>query len=235
MNVRRNKKGQFVKGYSAFPDAQFKRGEKHPLYGKHRSRETREKISKNNCRYWLGKHRKFSEEHKRNIGLTKIGNKYTLGKHWKLSEKSKRKLSELTKERYLKGLMNGFKKGDIPWITGKHHTIESRRKISEALKGEKGSNWKGGITLKNKKIKDSIEYRLWRESVFARDDWTCQKCGKRGGRLHPHHIQNFAQYPELRFAIENGITLCEKCHIEFHKKYGKKNNTKKQLEEFLAH
>lgn len=53
--------------------------------------------------------------------------------------------------------------------------------------------------------------RLWREAVFARDNWTCQKCKIMGGELNPHHIKNFAECPELRTSIENGITLCEKC------------------------
>jgi 5-methylcytosine-specific restriction endonuclease McrA len=110
--------------------------------------------------------------------------------------------------------------------------------MSEAHKGEKAPNWKGGITPINKQIKNSIQYHLWRKVVFARDNWTCQKCGARNGNgktiyLHPHHILNFAEHPELRFAIDNGITLCRKCHIEFHKRYGNRNNTKEQLEEFL--
>ena len=99
--------------------------------------------------------------------------------------------------------------------------------------GEKHPRWKGGITPQNVKIKTSIEYRLWREVVFARDNWTCQKCKKKGGRLNPHHIENFSEFPELRFAIDNGITFCEKCHKLFHKIYGRINNNKKQIEEFL--
>jgi hypothetical protein len=45
---------------------------------------------------------------------------------------------------------------------------------------------------------------------------------------------NFAEFPELRTSIENGITLSEKAHKEFHKKYGFRNNTKEQLQEFLT-
>ena len=106
------------------------------------------------------------------------------------------------------------------------------------LKGKLNHNWKGGVTPKNKKIRQSIEYSLWRESVFMRDNWICQKCGIRNGNgktiyLHPHHVKNFAQYPELRFAIDNGITFCKKCHDKFHKEYGRKDNTREQLEEFL--
>ena len=83
------------------------------------------------------------------------------------------------------------------------------------------------------KIRLSIEYRLWREAVFARDNWTCQKYEIKGCVLHAHHIQNFIQFPELRFAIDNGITLSKKAHKEFHKKYGNQNNTKEQIIEFL--
>ena len=130
--------------------------------------------------------------------------------------------------------------GNKHWL-GKHHSQKSRKKMSIDRKnkphfnqrGEKHWNWKGGISPKSKIIRMSIEFRLWREAVFARDNWTCQKYKERGVKLHPHHIKNFSEYPELRFAIDNGITLSEKAHKEFHKKYGKKNNTIEQLNEFL--
>lgn len=110
---------------------------------------------------------------------------------------------------------------------------ETRKKISKSHCGEKSYLWKGGLTLENEKIRKNIEYRLWRESVFARDNWTCRKCGKRGNRLHAHHIKNFAQWQELRFAIDNGITFCKDCHKDFHHVYGTKNNIKEQIIEFL--
>lgn len=156
-----------------------------------------------------------------------------------------------------------FKKGQIPWNknrketridvikkmsnakNGKHlspntefknghkRPEEWTKKQKEKVLGDKNGNWKGGITPKNKKIRNSIEYRLWRKAIFERDNFTCQKCGEHGGKLMAHHINNFTDFSELRLAIDNGITLCKKCHTEFHKKYGYKNNTKEQLEEFL--
>mgnify|MGYP001612584123 CR=1 FL=1 len=126
-------------------------------------------------------------------------------------------------------------------MIGKKHTEESKHKMSLSMtgiphilaRGENNHNWKGGITPMNHKIRSSIEIKLWREAVFARDNWTCQKYGTRGGKLHAHHIRNFANFPEFQTSIENGITLSINAHKEFHKKYGIKNNNRDQLNEFL--
>jgi hypothetical protein len=201
----------------------------------------------------LGKHWKLSEESKRHIGegskswkrkpiseeqkerlrrlndgrvvstetRIKIGNALRGIKKLPMSEETKRKI----------GLaMKGKKRGPQP--------IEQRIRSGNSHKGDKSWNWKGGITPENRRIRHSIDFDLWRVSVFARDNWTCQKCRGRNGNgkeiyLHPHHIKNFSQYPELRFAIDNGITLCKPCHIEFHHRFGRQNNTKEQIEEFL--
>src|SRR3990167_1051067 len=85
--------------------------------------------------------------------------------------------------------------------------------MSESRKGAKSFFWKGGVTPIHQKIRMSLEYRLWREAVFARDRYTCVWCGDDKGRnLNADHIKPFAFYPELRFAIDNGRTLCVKCH-----------------------
>jgi predicted restriction endonuclease len=123
---------------------------------------------------------------------------------------------------------------------GKKHTEEHRRNISIALKGRrqtikervnksismKNRDWGILKTPEKELFRKSIEMRLWRESVFARDNYTCQKCGVRGDKINAHHIENFSENPSLRTAIDNGITLCINCHIRFHKIFGKKTNIK---------
>lgn len=109
--------------------------------------------------------------------------------------------------------------------TGKKMTQATKEKISKSKKGipclnKRGSshhNWKGGITPEMVKIRGSIEMKLWRSSVFARDKFTCRWCGKRGVSLQADHIQKFSTHPELRFAIDNGRTLCVPCHKLRHK------------------
>lgn len=106
----------------------------------------------------------------------------------------------------------------------KPHSYESRKKISTRLRepgcaatGERNSKWKGGVTPLNEKIRKSVEYSEWRESIFKRDDFTCQHCGdNKGGNLHAHHIKAFADFPELRFELSNGLTLCRNCHEKVH-------------------
>lgn len=65
------------------------------------------------------------------------------------------------------------------------------------------------------------EYKQWRSDVFSRDNFTCQICGKRGGKLNAHHILRYSRDVIHRTAIENGITLCEQCHRELHHREGK--------------
>lgn len=58
--------------------------------------------------------------------------------------------------------------------------------------------------------------RQWRDKVFAKDDYTCVACGVRGGKMCAHHLYSWASYPEHRFSVENGQTMCKRCHKGFH-------------------
>lgn len=67
----------------------------------------------------------------------------------------------------------------------------------------------------NHKKRLNYPYRKWRNQVIERDK-RCVKCGSTES-LVAHHIMPFAKYPELRTDLNNGITLCDKCHKELHK------------------
>lgn len=83
-------------------------------------------------------------------------------------------------------------------------------------KGTSHWNWKGGISTKNNTIRASSQYANWRRNIFLRDHFTCRLCGKDNCAINAHHIKHFSKYPALRFDIDNGITLCKKCHIKIH-------------------
>lgn len=106
----------------------------------------------------------------------------------------------------------GCKSNSGSFYKGYKHTIETRKKIGDACRGEKSHLWRGGLVEKNEKIRKSLEYKLWRESVFHRDNWTCVICLRRGVKIHADHIKPFSLFPGLRLAIDNGRTLCVDCH-----------------------
>jgi len=71
------------------------------------------------------------------------------------------------------------------------------------------------IVVLNKARKHHPGQQRWRREVYRRDNNTCQHCGATVG-LHAHHILSYNEYPELRFDIDNGITLCTVCHALEH-------------------
>ena len=131
-------------------------------------------------------------------------------------------------ERLEKAIRVFFGGGDIEYtLTGREQYAYPsiccwfKRFIKKEKAIQKGAghwNWKGGITPENQKERNSKEYTAWRSQVFIRDNFTCQICGQVGGRLNAHHIQPWARCIQKRFDVNNGITLCEKCHRDIHKR-----------------
>ncbi len=97
------------------------------------------------------------------------------------------------------------------------------------VRGENHHNWKNNATSEQEKIRKSSEYKKWRHEVFERDNYTCQHCNKRGGKLNADHIMPFSLYPELRLVIDNGRTLCVECHNLIGWNLFKINNPRKKI------
>lgn len=123
-----------------------------------------------------------------------------------------------------KGIIGYTNRGSF--ITGHkslliRHTPESKQRMSiiqkkvskyrKQYKGESHWNWKGGISLNDKKERYKF-HETMQERIFIRDNYTCQICDQHGGKLHVDHIKSWAKYPELRFDPNNCRTLCMACH-----------------------
>jgi hypothetical protein len=159
--------------------------------------------------YWKG--RKMSEKSREKMSVNRIGLKH--------SEETKRKMSKnhpkywLGKKRYYK------------------NPKERNEKISKTLIGkytkEQSPNWKGGITILRTQIYNNFRTRQWRSDIFTRDNFICVLCGKRGGYLEADHYPKMfstileeykiktleeALVCEELWDINNGRTLCKKCH-----------------------
>lgn len=129
-------------------------------------------------------------------------------KHKPLSEETRNKMSESRRGHFV--------------------SQETRIKLSEAMKrrgpkfGSESPHWKGGKNNMNNGRGDK-KYAKWRSEVLARDNWVCQTCGLfKSGDMETHHIKSWAKFPELRYEVSNGVTLCRECH-KLTDSYGGKN------------
>jgi len=127
----------------------------------------------------------------------------------------------------MRGNTNGFGKGDVAW----------NKNMNGYMSGEKNCNWKGGISPLVVVFRKLEEYKQWRMSCLKRDWFKCMDCGSKD-KLEVHHLKAFTKLVEeflekynqfspiedretlIRLSInyepfwdiENGKTLCAKCH-----------------------
>ena len=118
---------------------------------------------------------------------------------------------EVKKEQHFRMYKNWYAK-KYPRLSHEQRSFIQSGIAQKLLREGRHPLWKGGITPINHQIRASREYKLWRKAVFERDDFTCQRCGERGGKLNADHIKSFAEHPEIRTELSNGRTLCVECH-----------------------
>jgi len=217
-------------------------GVKNPMYGKHPIMEFKKGdkriVGKNNPN-WRGGISFYRISKNKGMGHF---TPHTLETRLKisLSKRGKRIKSYTKSAEHIEKIRNGLRKGKfiscvvcgktffvspINIIRGKKYC--SRKCMGLNNRKEKNVNWKGGTSRIYKDGYGSVEYKQWRRDVFVRDEYTCQKCGVKHVYITAHHIKPFAFYPDLRFDINNGITLCEECHCKvdrYRAKFKKEKN-----------
>jgi hypothetical protein len=182
----------------------------------------------------------FSKEHIKNLSKSHIGKNKSKGAYCfpvghkinigrKQNTDTIKKRSESLRKRY---------KNPTEKIINRGTKISATKKRKIAMgelvmaSGENHYNWKGGITPTLLQIRHCDMYKCWVHSVFKRDNYTCQYCSNiKGHNLNAHHKYPFskiiqdnniktiedAQKCHVLWDINNGVTLCEDCHIKTHK------------------
>lgn len=194
----------------------------------------------------------LSQDHKNNIRKAMIGkNTWMLGK--KLSDTTKQKISEALTGRkltdgHIKNISTshfGFKvseatKKKLSIInTGKKLSEETKIKVGIASLGRKnnlGKSWQQKKTLEfgyaEKQERNDPAYKNWRRQVWQRDGFKCKIKNKDCcGRIEAHHILGWSEHPELRYIINNGITLC---HFHHPRKRSEEANLSPYFKELVA-
>ncbi len=132
------------------------------------------------------------------------------------------------------------------WRTGRRCPSCKAINLSETMLGNNHYNWKGGVTLFNKELRNFVRSIGWVRSVLKRDNYVCSECNKRGGKLVAHHITRLSYIREyfhidslcaakkcdVLFDVKNGITMCEKCHKIYHKNLIKRGDLSAMSERF---
>jgi hypothetical protein len=159
------------------------------------------------------KGRIFTAEHREKLSLARKGKSpWNKGTHGVMRSWNKgRKMPE-----HVKAAIRNSHLGRSPWNKGIPWSAEHRRRLSDAhigiQAGPNNPNWRGGTKSERVRVMSTARYQQWRKAVFERDGFRCFSCGERGKRMEAHHLYPWAECPRLRFALENGITLCDSCH-----------------------
>lgn len=123
---------------------------------------------------------------------------------------------------------------DKPYRRSRTCSRHCKNELSHLHRGTEHWNYKAEAAGFRQRQRLWSECREWRIAVMAAADYTCCKCGQKGGRLSAHHKATWNNNEALRFEVSNGACLCWPCHWSFHRAYGHHNTTAAMLEEWLT-
>jgi len=175
----------------------------------------RKEISLHNLNKWLELNSSF---------ILKEGQKYT----------------GISKDYIFICLKHGEFKCTIPSII--HNKYICKGCLKENISGENSSHWNHELSVeerekrRNRKFMEDENWNKVARKHKMINNYTCEACGYKGKKkfeIVSHHKDNWKDYPDLRYYIENLACLCKKCHIDFHSEYGNKNNTLEQYEKWI--
>lgn len=91
--------------------------------------------------------------------------------------------------------------------------------------GKNHHNWNSELTDEDRKRRRDVNIlKILSRQTFERDNFICYCCNKTKTVLNAHHILPYHKYKDLRYDINNLITLCKSCHVSYHSKYKKDIN-----------
>lgn len=154
----------------------------------------------------------------RNYSEANLGKKFT--------DEHKEKISLSNSKPHTEDRKRNISKAHLGKILSDEHKEKIRNNMIGSRLGCAHPMWKGGISKIRNRLYNNNKYKIWRNLIYKRDDYTCQMCHKKGLKINSHHIIKFSKivddYNLIKYEdyldcvflwdIDNGITLCESCH-----------------------
>ena len=104
---------------------------------------------------------------------------------------------------------------------------------NELNRGKTHPSWRHDLTQEEREQdRRTVEgHNIWHNQILNKSEYKCLISGN-NIELQAHHLMGWAQHPQLRTMIWNGVCLSKDLHNEFHNKYGRGNNDFKQFQDF---
>mgnify|MGYP001596938537 CR=1 FL=1 len=153
-----------------------------------------------------------SAETRQKISLGKIGRKYP-GRVGISGPRTSVSINCLVCKKQFLTYLSHFKKGRKCCSVFCAKTIRISK--NKERSGEHHYRWikeRNEVKIGDRTLHDPLS-KQWRKQVIGRDNWSCRIADNNcDGRLEAHHILRWVDSPDLRYDINNGITLCHAHH-----------------------